>query len=217
MAKQAGDLFIEGTLDDLTFYKMNGTYYVRMKTSLTAKRFWKDKAFEGSRRSCNRFAKGNQLASAVFRLVLKEKRIPSLFPFLRTRAIALLKEGKPAEEVTGLLLDYLVDFGFIEAERTREQSSHAPVASKGRGEKNSSISFRVNKSKEELECLNSETVSSCKLLTALSFYLCFRTLTTTWGCKHQDSISFFFMFFGRLRTAWKLLIAFVFLFMFLEH
>jgi len=151
MAKQAGDLFIEGTLDDLTFYKMNGIYYVRMKTSLTAKRFWKDKAFEGSRRSCNRFAKGNRLASAVFRLVLKEKRTPSLFPFLRTRAIALLKEGKPAEEVTGLLLDYLIDFGFIEVERIRKPDSRVPVADRGRDEKSSRISFRVNKSKGALE------------------------------------------------------------------
>jgi hypothetical protein len=114
MAKQAGDIFIEGTIDDLTFYKMCGKYYVRMKTSLTGKRFWKDKAFEGSRKSCSRFGEGNKLASAVFRLVEKEKSTNGLFPFLRTRAIALLKEEKPSEVVVCLLLDYLVDFGFIE-------------------------------------------------------------------------------------------------------
>jgi hypothetical protein len=117
MAKQAGDIFIEGTIDDLTFYKMCGKYYVRMKTSLTGKRFWKDKAFEGSRKSCSRFGDGNQLASVVFKTVEKEKRTNRLFPFLRTRAIALLKEGRPAEKVVCLLLDYLVDFGFIEVER----------------------------------------------------------------------------------------------------
>jgi hypothetical protein len=113
MAKQAGDYFIEGTFDDLTFYKMCGRYYVRMKTSLTGKRFWKDKAFEGSRKSCSRFGEGNTLASTVFQLVREENRTNRLFPFLRTRSIALLKEGKAAEEVVCLLLDYLVDFGFI--------------------------------------------------------------------------------------------------------
>lgn len=114
MAKQAGNIFIEGTIYDLTFYKMCDNYYVRMKTSLTGKRFWKDKAFEGSRKSCSRFGEGNKLASAVFKLVEKEKRTNRLFPFLRTKAIALLKEEKPAEEVLCLLLDYLVDFGLIE-------------------------------------------------------------------------------------------------------
>jgi hypothetical protein len=116
MAKQAGDYFIEGTFDDLTFYKMCGRYYVRMKTSLTGKRFWKDKAFEGSRKSCSRFGDGNTLASSVFQLVREERRTNRLFPFLRTRAIALLKEEKSAEEVVCLLLDYLVDFGFTEIE-----------------------------------------------------------------------------------------------------
>jgi hypothetical protein len=116
MAKQAGDYFIEGTFDDLTFYKMCGDYYVRMKSSLTGKRFWKEKAFEGSRKSCSRFGDGNTLASSVFQLVREERRTNRLFPFLRTRAIALLKEEKSAEEVVCLLLDYLVDFGFTEIE-----------------------------------------------------------------------------------------------------
>jgi hypothetical protein len=116
MAKQAGYVFIEGTIDDVTFYKMCGVYYVRMKSSLTGKRFWKDKRFEGSRKSCCRFGEGNKLASTVFKIVVEERRTNRLFPFLRTRAIALLKEEKSAEEVVCLLLDYLVDFGFIEIE-----------------------------------------------------------------------------------------------------
>lgn len=116
MARQAGEFFIEGTIDDLTFYKMGGEYYVRMKSSLTGKRFWKAKCFEGSRKSCSRFGEGNRLASSVFKLVAKEKRTNLLFPFLRRKAIALLKEEKGAEEVVHLLLDYLVDFGFIAVE-----------------------------------------------------------------------------------------------------
>ena len=51
MAKQVGIIKITGTIDDITFYEMGGEFYARMKSSLTGKRFWKDKAFEGSRRS----------------------------------------------------------------------------------------------------------------------------------------------------------------------
>lgn len=123
MAKQAGAIFIEGTIDDLTFYKMCGKYYVRMKTSLTGKRFWKDKTFEGSRKSCSRFSEGNKLASIVFRLVREEKRTNRLFPFLRTKAIALLKEGREKEEVIQLLLDFLVDFGCIEIKNKPAKNS----------------------------------------------------------------------------------------------
>ena len=120
MARQAGIYRFTGTLDNLCFYKMDGRYYVRRKSSLSSKKFWKDKAFEGSRKSCKRFGEGNRLASAVFKMVEKEKRTNRLFPFLRTRAIALLKEGRDSEEVKGLLVDYLIDFGFIEIRDKRE-------------------------------------------------------------------------------------------------
>ncbi len=113
MAKQAGAIFIEGTIDDLCFYKMDGRYYVRMKSSLSSKKFWKDKAFEGSRKSCSRFAEGNQLASRLYRMVEEEKRVYSLFCFLKKKAIALLKEGKSLSEAEEVLFDYLIQFGFV--------------------------------------------------------------------------------------------------------
>lgn len=114
MAKQAGDIFIVGTLDDLTFYKMEGHYFVRMKSSLTGKRFWKDKAFERSRQSCKRFSKGNTLASRLYRSIEKEKRQRKLFCFLKGRAILLLKEGKSLLQAEKVLMGYLIEFGFIE-------------------------------------------------------------------------------------------------------
>jgi len=72
MAKQAGSVFIEGCFDDLTFYKMDGKYYVRMKSSLSSRKFWKNKAFERSRQSCKRFAEGNKLASKLYRMLEEE-------------------------------------------------------------------------------------------------------------------------------------------------
>lgn len=120
MPRQAGNIRIIGTLDELTFYKMEGIYYVRTRSSLTKKRFFKDKAFEGSRRSCSRFGRGNSLASKVYRMVEKEKRAYALYCFLKSRAILLLKEGKREEEVIALLKEYLVEFGFLQREATED-------------------------------------------------------------------------------------------------
>jgi hypothetical protein len=117
MAKQAGDYFIEGTVDDLTYYKMEGKYYVKMKSSLTGKKFWKNKTFERSRESCKRFSEGNRLASQLYRMIKKEKRQYKLFCFLKKRSIMLLKEGESLIEVEEILMDYLMEFGAIEKKK----------------------------------------------------------------------------------------------------
>jgi hypothetical protein len=119
MAKQAGDIFITGTIDDLCFYKMDAEYYVRMKSSLTGKKFWKNKAFEGSRKSCSRFGEGNKLASKVYRMIEEEKRVYTLFCFLKRRAILLLKVGKTINETEEMLIDYLAEFGIIERDKKK--------------------------------------------------------------------------------------------------
>ena len=99
MARQAGDIRITGSFDGFCFYKMDGEYYIRHESSLTGKRFWKDKAFEGSRRSCSRFGTGNRLASRVYALLTREQQAKGLFARLRSMAIALLKQGQPEEAV----------------------------------------------------------------------------------------------------------------------
>ena len=91
--------FIEGTIDDITFYKMGGAYYARMKSSLTGKKFWKHKSFEGSRRSCSRFGRGNALASVVYNEIEEEKREYALFCRMKSVAIRMIKEGFSEEEV----------------------------------------------------------------------------------------------------------------------
>jgi hypothetical protein len=119
MARQAGDIKIISTIDDLCFYKMCGEYFVRMKSSLTGKRFWKDKAFEGSRKSCSRFGEGNKIASKVYAMIEKENRVKKLFTFLRRRAILLLKEGVSVEGTEEVLIDWLVEFGFLKKEKEK--------------------------------------------------------------------------------------------------
>jgi len=103
MARQAGEIKITGTIEHLTFYKMYGAYFVRMKSSLTTKRFWKDRAFEGSRRSCNQLARASALASLFYRSYPKEKRKTGVFNEMTGRVKLWLKEGKSEEEALLLL------------------------------------------------------------------------------------------------------------------
>lgn len=88
-----------GTYDDITFYKMEGNYYARMKSSLTGKKFWTHIAFAGSRRSCNRFGRGNKLASMVYKEIPEAYRKYEMFCRMKSAAIALIKAGKEESEV----------------------------------------------------------------------------------------------------------------------
>ena len=103
MAKQIGDRKITGTRGNITYYKMDGEYYARLKSSLTRKQFRRRKCFEGSRRSADRFAEGNKIAGLVYRSLPERKRVYALFCLLKTKAIAFLKEGRETAEVMALL------------------------------------------------------------------------------------------------------------------
>ena len=101
LVKQIGNIKATGTFDisDIILYRMNGAFYARTKSTLTGKRFRNEKAFEGSRRSCERFKRGNQLASQVYQTLQGEQKFYKLFCRLKREAILLLKRGKSEEEV----------------------------------------------------------------------------------------------------------------------
>lgn len=103
MAKQIGDIIITGTIDDIIFYEMEGKGYPRKKTSLTGKRVKKDPRFKRSMQSANRFGKGNQLASKLYRSLPREEQVYALFKELKRIAILAIKDGKGEEEVMMLL------------------------------------------------------------------------------------------------------------------
>jgi hypothetical protein len=105
MARQAGDIFIEGTIDDLTFYKMEGVYLVREKSSLTAKRFWTDRAFEGSRKSCSELARASKIASHFYSSYPKENKRKGLFNEMTGKVKLWLKDSKGEKEILRLLVE----------------------------------------------------------------------------------------------------------------
>ena len=103
MAKQVGDIILVGTIDDITFYEMDGKGYARKKTSLTGKRVKKDPRFKRTMESANRFGKGNQLASKVYRSLPRPRQVYALFKELKRIAILGIKEDMSEAEVLVLL------------------------------------------------------------------------------------------------------------------
>ena len=111
MAKQVGHLKLTGTVcGDINCYKdVDWGFLVRMLPGVDSKRFWKDPAFEGSRRSSERFALGNIMSSIMYRFVPVKRRYPRLFTQVRRIAIAFLKQGSEKGEVFSALFTFLTE------------------------------------------------------------------------------------------------------------
>ena len=125
-----GYLHYEGTVGQIVCYCMRGAYYLRTKGILDRKAFLKRKCFEGSRKSAQRFALGNELASGMYARVMESRRVYPLFCFLKKRAIRLLKEGQTVLEAESILTDYLRSCGLIRRERRTKSEERNKQPSK---------------------------------------------------------------------------------------
>jgi hypothetical protein len=105
MARQTGDIKVVGTIEGLSFYKMRETYFVRTKSSLTGKRFWKEQAFEGSRKSCSLLAKASALTASFYKSYPKDKKTRGLFNTMTGKVKLWLKEGRTEAQALLLLTD----------------------------------------------------------------------------------------------------------------
>lgn len=103
MPLQCGPLFITGTLDDVCFYKMEGKYYVRQKSSLTRKRVLRDPKFQLTRVYAALLGEASKIASHVYRLIAGEQKKHALYREMTGKAIYMLREGKDAHEVYEIL------------------------------------------------------------------------------------------------------------------
>jgi hypothetical protein len=99
MARQIGDIKIRGTIGDVTFYRMDGEYYARMKSSLTAKKVKTHPHFALTRMYAKWLGEASKLASEVYRTLPKDERKYAVFCRLKTVAHKLVKEGVVREEV----------------------------------------------------------------------------------------------------------------------
>src|ERR1019366_8636408 len=103
MAKQIGPNFKEMCKQNLQFYKMEGKYYVRKKSSLSRRRVLTDKAFTLTRVHSNIMAQASPIASAVYRQIPKPEKDFSYFRALVGMAQTMVKLGMNKEEIYEVL------------------------------------------------------------------------------------------------------------------
>ncbi len=93
MARQSGHIKLEGTIGGLCFYRLDGGYYVRRKSSLSRKRVLKDPRFARSRAAAARFGVAVKLASLVYRRMRPEDKGHGVIGRMTAVANRLLCEG----------------------------------------------------------------------------------------------------------------------------
>lgn len=103
MARQTGIYTITGTIDNLCFYKMEGKFYVRQKSSLSGTRVKKDPAFAKTMQYANMLGTASKIASAIYRQLDKRQKVQGLYRQLTGEAMQLLKAGKTKDNTAHML------------------------------------------------------------------------------------------------------------------
>lgn len=139
MARQSGNIVIIGTINNLCFYRMDGKFYVRMKSSLTGKRVKKDPAFTATMHYAGLFGNASKIASLMYRSLQESAKTKELYRQLTGKAMQWLKEEYDPEEVMVLLQEAFVPKKARpeETKKSTEQSTghygFADVAIEGMG------------------------------------------------------------------------------------
>jgi hypothetical protein len=110
MAKQCGPVFLECTWDDLTFYKMEGKYYVRKKSRLTQEKVLTHVDFEMTRHYANLMVCASKIASSIYNDLPIHWRQFWMFRSFTGEALTQLKEGAPAQGVYDYLWHTYVEY-----------------------------------------------------------------------------------------------------------
>jgi len=92
MAKQIGPIRVTGTIQNLCFYKMDGKYYVRAKSSLDGKRVKRDPAFKRTMAYADLLARASKIAAAFYRKLPKEEKGLKIYRKLTGEVIRELKK-----------------------------------------------------------------------------------------------------------------------------
>lgn len=98
MAKQESTQPITGTVDGICYYKMEGKYYARQKSSLTGKRVKEDPAFAGTMQHANLMGRASGIVKPIYATLPTHVKKQFTYPQLTGKAISLLKAGSTEEE-----------------------------------------------------------------------------------------------------------------------
>ena len=109
MAKQPGPFLFEGTMGDVTGYKMNGKYYLKTKSEISGRRIRLDERFSNTRRNAKWFGEAVKLAQTIYyeidRCDRDQHRV--WYP-LRNRAQELVRKELPQVEILRMLREEFV-------------------------------------------------------------------------------------------------------------
>src|SRR5690242_525363 len=102
MARQTG-VPITGTIGNVTFYKRNGKYFARKKSSLTRKRVRKSKAFRKTMMYAGWLVRASKIASRIYRKIPPRKRSINLYRKITGEAMLLIRAGMADKDVAIVL------------------------------------------------------------------------------------------------------------------
>jgi hypothetical protein len=131
MAKQiAGLCRLEGTFDEITFYKMDGQYYARKKSSLTSQRVKTSPEFKWTMALANIMGRASKIGSAIYKALPPGWRQFWMYRSFTGEAFILLNENPYTdEEVKQILWKCYVEYW----EQIKAADPISPSTGGGRG------------------------------------------------------------------------------------
>ena len=118
MAKQCGPIFLECTWDDLTFYKMDGKYYVRKKSRLTREKVLTHKAFHKTRRYASLLVTASKIASSIYSDLPIHWRQFWMFRDFTGEALTMLDNGAIPQQAYDYLWQTYVEYWVLYQQAT---------------------------------------------------------------------------------------------------
>lgn len=123
MAHQIGNLFHVGTIEDVCFYKIDGQYYVRMKSSLTGDIVKTSRRFRNTMRSAGLLARASKIASAIYAQLPQGWKHFCMYRSFTGEAMYLLKAGRTDKEATQVLWKTYIEQFTISKEVRQQQET----------------------------------------------------------------------------------------------
>jgi hypothetical protein len=100
MATQTGVVLFEGTIGNITGYRMNGKHYLKTKSSLSRRQILKKDCFSNTRRNAKWFGEAQSIAKEIYHELPPDKRnqFKVWYP-LRNKAQLLVRKELPREDI----------------------------------------------------------------------------------------------------------------------
>jgi hypothetical protein len=100
MATQTGTVLFEGTIGNVTGYRMNGKHYLKTKSSLSRRQILKKDCFSNTRRNAKWFGEAQSIAKQIYHELPPDKRdqFKVWYP-LRNKAQVMVRKELPREEI----------------------------------------------------------------------------------------------------------------------